>query len=238
MTVTIITDSVTAHRRAGEIVSESVMWYKASMRRLTLALAAVLVLAVASEASAQWFVDAYLGAAITSDSKLEFTAFNEEQRQNVTGRSSPSFGVRVGRWLDDLQIPFLGVAFDVSYFRPTINVQTVPLSLLLMARYGFLKDEEVPDGRLQPYVGLGPGFFFSNLDGIIGSQEAHETSKNIGLDTRMGLAYRFDATWAGFAEYRFTHVTPSWNVDIFAGKTDASTTFNTHHFLLGVSYRF
>jgi opacity protein-like surface antigen len=209
------------------------------MRRLTLALAVVLtVLAVASEASAQWFLDAYLGPALTSDSKLEFTAFNEQQRQNVIGRSSPSFGVRVGRWLDDLQIPFVGVAFDVSYFRPAADVQTVPLSLLLMARYGFLKDDEVPDGRLQPYVGIGPGFFISNLNGIIGSQSGDSTSRDIGLDTRVGLAYRFDSNWAGFAEYRFTRVSPTWKVDIFNGTTDATTTFNTHHIVLGVSYRF
>ena len=209
------------------------------MRRLTLALAAVFaVLVVASEASAQWFLDAYLGPALTSDSKLEFTAFNEEQRQDVTGRSSPSFGIRVGRWLDDLQIPFVGVAFDVSYFRPSADVQTIPLSLLLMARYSFLKDDEVPEGRLQPYVGIGPGLFISNLNGTIGAMSGDGTSRDIGLDMRAGLAYRFDINWAGFAEYRFTRVSPSWNVDIFNGTTDASTTFNTHHIVLGVSYRF
>src|SRR5207248_3357570 len=64
---------------------------------------------------------------------------------------------------EDFDLPWLGVAADVSYFRPATDVQTVPLSLLVMARYGFLKDDEFKAGRLQPYVGLGGALFFSNL---------------------------------------------------------------------------
>lgn len=189
-------------------------------------------------ASAEWFLDAYLGPAVTTSSKLEFTLFGQQQKENLNGRSSPEFGLRVGRWLEDFQLPWLGVAFDVSYFRPATDVQTVPLSLLLMARYGFLKDEEFPGGRLQPYVGLGPGLFLSNANGTIGFHDVDDTSKDIGLDVRAGLGIRIDSHWGAFAEYRFTHVSPTWSVDVFGGKADASTTFNTHHGVLGVSYRF
>lgn len=210
------------------------------MRRLAIPVSVVLAMFVLAPAvaSAEWFVDAYLGPAVTSSSKLTFTLFNEEQKQNLGGRSSPEFGLRVGRWLDDFQLPWLGVAFDVSYFRPAVDVQTVPLSVLLMARYGFLKDEEFPGGRLLPYVGIGPGLFISNASGTIGFQQVDDTSKNVGLDFRAGLGFRIDSNWGVFAEYRFTHVSPSWSVDTFGGKTDADTTFNTHHGLLGVSYRF
>ena len=205
------------------------------MIALTVVLA---VLAVAPAASAEWFLDAYLGPAITSGSTLTFTVFDEEQTQDLNGRSSPSFGLRDGKGFDEFQLPWLGIAFDVSYFRPAVDVQTVPLSLLLMARYGFLKDEEFRDGRLQPYAGVGPGLFISNASGAIGFQEVDDTSTNIGLDLRLGVLLRIDSNWGAFTEYRFTHVSPSWHVDVFGGKTSASTTFNTHHILLGVSYRF
>jgi len=210
------------------------------MRGLTALLSVMLAIVVLAPAaaSAEWFVDAYLGPAVTTGSKLEFTLFNQEQKENLSGRSSPEFGLRFGRWLDDFSLPWLGVAFDVSYFRPATDVQTVPLSLLLMARYGFLKDDEVPAGRLQPYVGVGPGLFLSNANGTIGFHDVDETSKDVGFDFRAGLAFRFDRNWGAFTEYRFTHVSPSWTIDVFGGKADASTTFNTHHVVLGVSYRF
>src|SRR5207237_935957 len=128
MTVTIITDRVTAHRRAGEIVSASAMWYKASMRRLSLPLLLVLaLLALApTNASAEWFADAYLGPAVTTGSTLNFTVFGQEQKQDLKGRSSPAFGLRFGRWLEDFGLPWLGVAADLSYFRPATDVQTIP----------------------------------------------------------------------------------------------------------------
>ena len=207
------------------------------MRRWSIPLAVVLaVLALAPAASAEWFADAYLGPAVTSSGTLTFTTFGEERKEKLGGRSSALFGLRFGRWLDD--VPWFGLAVDGSYFRPATDVQTVPLSLLVMARYGFLKDDEFKAGRLQPYVGLGGALFFSNLSGTLGFQEASDTSTDVGLDTRVGVAFMIDANWAAFTEYRFTHVTPSWNVKVFDGTTSASTTFNTHHIILGLSYRF
>jgi len=239
MTVTIITDRVTAQRLAGEIVGASAMWYKASMRALSLSLALlVAVVAMPAVASAEWFADFYLGPAITSGSDLKFTLFGDEQTQTLNGRSSPSFGLRFGRWLEDFNLPWLGLAADLSYFRPANDVQTVPVSLLVMARYGFLKDEEFPKGRLQPYVGVGPALFFSIANGIIGSADVNETSTDIGLDFRAGVAFQFDPNWAVFTEYRFTRVEPSWDVNVAGNKTNASTTFSTNHVVLGVSYRF
>jgi opacity protein-like surface antigen len=209
------------------------------MRRLSILLSVVLtVLVLAAAASAEWFADGYLGPALTSSSTLTFTTFGQEQKQSLNGRSSPVFGLRFGRWLEDFNLPWLGVAADLSYFRPATDVQTVPISLLLMARYGLLKDEEFKTGRLQPYVGLGGGLFFSNVNGAIGFQEASDTSTDVGLDTRVGAAFMMDPNWAAFIEYRFTHVTPTWDVKVFGGTTPASTTFNTHHVILGLSYRF
>ena len=208
------------------------------MRRLSILLSLVLaVLVLAPAASAEWFADAYLGPAVTSSSTLTFKTFGEEHKQSLNGRSSPECGLRFGRWLEDFSLPWLGVAADVSYFRPATDVQTVPLTLLVMARYGFLKDQELPIGRLQPYVGLGGGLFFSNVSGSIGFQEASDTSTDVGLDVRLGVSFLIDASWAAFTEYRFTHVAPTWDVKVFGGTTSASTTFATHHVILGLSYR-
>jgi len=173
---------------------------------------------------------------VTTSSTLTFTTFGEQRKQTLNGRSSAEFGLRFGHWLDEL--PWLGFAFDVSYFRPATDVQTVPLSLLVMARYGFLPDEEFKEGRLHVYAGLGGGIFISNVDGFIGRLQSSDTSVDFGLDTRLGVSYRIESEWAIFAEYRFTHASPSYNDNAFDLKTSADATFNTSHFLLGVSYRF
>ncbi|OLD32518.1 MAG: hypothetical protein AUI49_02855 [Candidatus Rokubacteria bacterium 13_1_40CM_2_68_13] len=207
------------------------------MRRWSIPLAVVLaVLALAPAASAEWFADAYLGPAVTSSSTLTFTTFGEERKEKLGGRSSALFGLRFGRWLDD--VPWFGLAVDGSYFRPATDVQTVPLSVLAMARYGFLKDDEFKNGRLQPYVGLGPGLFISNVSGSIGFQEASDTSADIGLDARVGVAFMIETNWAGFLEYRYTRVSPTFDVKVFGGTAPADTTFSTHHVILGLSYRF
>jgi opacity protein-like surface antigen len=194
------------------------------------------VLALASTASAEWFLDGYVGASLTHKNDITFEAFGAELERDAEYQSSAVFGVRFGKWLDGL--PWLGVALDVSYFRPSADIQVFPLTALVLARYGFLPDEEFKEGRLHVYGGLGGGIFISNLDGFIGRFEGSDTSVDVGLDTRLGVSYRVESNWAIFAEYRFTHLSPSFDINAFDSRTSADTTFNTSHFLLGLSYRF
>ena len=86
----------------------------------------------------------------------------------------------------------------------------MPLSLLVMVRHGFLKDEEFTRGRLQPYVGVGPSLFINNVSGSIRFQESNDTSTDVGLDFRLGTAFLIETNWSAFIEYRFTHVSPTW----------------------------
>ena len=203
--------------------------------RLTLMLTFAL-LSLASTASAEWFLDGYVGASLTHKNEFTFEAFGAELERDAEFQSSAVFGVRGGRWLDGL--PWLGVALDLSYFRPSADIHVFPVTALVLARYGFLPDEEFKEGRLHVYGGLGGGIFISNLDGFIGRFEGSDTSVDFGLDMRLGVSYRIESNWAIFAEYRFTHVSPSFDINAFDAKTPADTTFNTSHFLLGLSYRF
>src|SRR5260370_35663455 len=112
------------------------------MRRLGILLSVVLtVLVLAPAASAEWFADGYLGPALTSSSTLTFTTFGDERKQSLNGRGSPVFGLRFGRWLEDLNLPWLGVAAGRCAFRPATDGQPVPGSLLLTPPDARLKDE-------------------------------------------------------------------------------------------------
>jgi opacity protein-like surface antigen len=197
----------------------------------------LLACSMATPASAEWFADGYVGLAITSNHDLTFEAFGGERTEDADLINAAVIGLRLGRWFEEL--PWLAVAGDISYFRPGRDTETIPMSVLAMFRYGFLKDAEFKDGRLQPYVGIGPALFFSHVHGRIGPVRASDSSLDIGLDTRLGAAYRFDQSWAAFVEYRFTHVSPTFEVRPDGSpRTNADTSFNTNHLAIGVSYRF
>ena len=115
----------------------------------------------------------------------------------------------------------------------------LPLVALLMGHLSLLKDDDFPGGRLHPYVGVGPGLFISHVDGTIGFiSNAYDTSVNIGADVRAGIAFDMEKNLALFTEYRFTHVAPDFSFTRFGATTDVSTTFNTHHFVIGTSFKF
>ena len=69
------------------------------------------------------------------------------------------------------------------------------MALHLVGRYGFLPDQEVPFGRLQPYVGIGPGL-------VVLYAEA-DSAKNFGMEVEAGLRYMFTKHLGGFLEYKY-----------------------------------
>src|SRR5260370_40435240 len=121
------------------------------MRRLGILLTVVLtVLVLAPAASAEWFADGYLGPALTSSSTLTFTTFGDERKQSLNGRSSPVFGLRFGRWLEDFNLPWLGLAADGSCFRPATDVPTGPGARRRLARHRLLQHHGVEARRRRP----------------------------------------------------------------------------------------
>jgi opacity protein-like surface antigen len=163
--------------------------------------------------------------------------------------SSFTMGGRIGYWFEKL--PWLGVSLDLSYFKAEgerAEFDVVPLSLLFMLRLPLFKSENFPKGKLQPYAGVGPGYFFT--DSRVNFRPALEDSVSgsdgeIGLDVRAGLAWQFHKRWAIFGEYRYTDVkidfTEKDSLAILSlSGTDVSTKahLKTNHYLVGISYRF
>jgi hypothetical protein len=166
-----------------------------------------------------------------------------------------SVGIRGGYWLDS--VPWLGFAFDLSYFNPEEDVSLLPLKLdvfpisaLLMLRYPLLKSAAYPRGRLQPYAGVGPSAFVTTakleLRKDVGAPgNFSDTTVNPGLDVRGGVKFRFvgqdsPGGMAIFLEYRFTHFEPSDFKDDIGGvplELEADE-LNTHHVAAGFGWYF
>src|SRR4030065_1530762 len=77
------------------------------------------------------------------------------------------------------------------------------MALGMVGRYVFLADQEVAFGRLQPYVGIGPGL-------VVLYAEA-DSAKNFGLEGEAGLRYMFTKHLGGFLEYKFSK---QWAVEL------------------------
>ena len=189
---------------------------------------------------AEGFIDFYVGAAITRDSDQKVSTPGFSLTTTVEWDTSVTAGGRFGFWFESLE--WVGLALDASFFRPDKDITVFPVSALAMLRLPLLKDKDkgFSHGRLQPYIAAGPGLFISRADGSFGTGlgSVSDTSVDLGVDVRGGLAFLITKNIAAFAEYRFTHVKPEFGFDIAGVKFKTETTLDTHHILGGVGFRF
>jgi outer membrane protein W len=224
-----------------------------------------------SSVRAEVSLDLYGGLATTQSAEVEgkFTfrpengpTTNEKFRDETQLKDSFTVGGRVSYWTE--RFPWAGVAFDASYFNPEaknpkIDINPViGLSVLLMLRYPLFTNEQFPNGRLQPYLGIGPELAFTKISAEFedntGTRKIKEHASGGGIDIRAGVLWQFHQRWGIFTEYRFTHIgfdTKSpfnfYDVDDIDEEDipeggfkseDLETTLTTHHFLIGLSFRF
>jgi opacity protein-like surface antigen len=110
-------------------------------------------------------------------------------------------------------------------------------ALHIVGRYGFMKDQDVPFGRLQPYLGVGPAF--------VVNYEEIDSAKNFGIDMMAGVRYMMLKNVSAFVEYKFTHI---WNAEFedhyfflpnsTVVRGTATMDYTSHKWVLGVAYHF
>ena len=186
--------------------------------------------------------------------------------KDVSYDNSIVWGGRAGYWFGGRQsrapeflgdwAPYVGMALDVEYFRPRIPSQVVDTDLggrprrlgfmdlwvttitpELLIRYPMMKSTEYPEGRLEPYFGLGPSIFVSHLTdsaGNFGPRGDSSTDAGIGILMGPGIAFQLTDHFYALAEYRYVRATPTFK---FQGG-DTSLSINSHQLNIGVSYRF
>jgi len=218
-------------------------------------------------ASAEWFADLFAGLSFTRDHdlKLNDQGIGQGTYESVEFDRSLAWGGRAGRYFDSL--PFLGLGLDFFRYYPDIggqsvqlrgcffpggcgtgrggtgslDVETTSVSVDLMLRLPLWKSTEAPQGRVQPYVAVGPPLFittitprntrnFRNHDG--------DTDYSFGYKAAAGVAVQVFSNLALFGEYRFTHVSPEVELrDANLNRTTLRTDLDTHSALLGISAR-
>ena len=234
-------------------------------------LAALIVLAslgVGSRpASAEWFADLFAGLSFTRDHdlKLNDQGIGQGTYESVEFDRSLAWGGRAGRYFDSL--PFLGLGLDFFRFYPDIggqsvqlrgcffpggcgtgrggtgslDVETTSVSVDLMLRLPLWKSTEAPQGRVQPYVAVGPPLFITTItprNTRNFRNHDDDTDYSFGYKAAAGVAVQVWSNLALFGEYRFTHVSPEVELrDANLNRTTLRTDLDTHSALLGISAR-
>jgi hypothetical protein len=158
-----------------------------------------------------------------------------------------NFGSQTGTWkLGNVAIGNAG--FDSSG-------SLITWAFMFAARYGFLPDSEVPFGRLQPYIAVGPAIFFSNQRPTLniqtpialGFSPSNQDSVNIGLAAETGLRYFFNKSISVEASFKYRYFAPSYNysgvtningVIAIPYDTNAKPNFNLFSGQVGFAYHF
>jgi len=142
---------------------------KRDVKRLSLPLVILMVLVFAllapSLATAELYADSGLDLRIPENEELELhfsILYEDTDLMYFNDASYNSYDEQLGYWFED--IPWLGIASEAPLLQSdeqdqgtSIEADTNfdPFSGFLLLRY--------PNGRLQPFVGIGPTFFVSDL---------------------------------------------------------------------------
>jgi hypothetical protein len=114
---------------------------------------------------------------------------------------------------------------------PAINGYQNTLAALMLLHYGLIPSEVFPEGRVHPYVAVGPALVFTTM----GFSGGNQTSANIGLMAESGVRFYVVPQVSISAAFRYKMSAPTYemqNVSIQPG------TINTYGFLTRVAYHF
>lgn len=205
-------------------------------------------------AFAEGFIDFYAGPSFTENTTVTISSNVASVSKNVGFERDSTFGVRGGYWFTRQR--WLGVGGDFSSMHAqgdTAKFDLAPLTPMALFRLPLLCDENIPQGKLQPYIGIGPSislYTYASADNGPPTKKINSWGINAGFQVPAGVALQLTKNVAVFSEYRYAYYrvnvlqdtttylfnTAIGNSDNVARKVTAS--LNMHNVLFGVSFRF
>jgi opacity protein-like surface antigen len=239
--------------------------------------ALALLALLAGAAQAEMFVEAYLGGNWAANAPDEFT-IGGFSRPRLSGHIAPAFqgGLKLGLWFEKTGVlagvnfpawmRYFGFHLDFSYHalnfprRPSYRRgvrgrifqsegAVATLAFMFAGRYGFLPDQEVPFGRLQPYVAVGPALMFSWQlptfsipSGEPGDpwKPGSSSSTNIGLAVEAGLRWMALKNVSLDVSFKYRYFNPTYKYKVAAEDTGSffRPNFNLFSIQAGAAYHF
>ena len=129
------------------------------------------------------------------------------------------------------------------------------LAFMFAVRYGFVRDKEVPFGRLQPYVAAGPAILFSwqqptgRLDSpggtVLATQFDSRHSTDLALALEAGIRWMCLKNVSLDVAFKYRYAEPRYKYDIpvvtvggFPGTLKFAPTYNLFSVIVGAAYHF
>ena len=220
-----------------------------------------------TDGSAEWYADVYAGTNWTPNTDLTVTSSlgTTTTYQDFDVHNNWTAGGRGGYWLDKSKMDWLGFGLDVFFFHLKtppgqqvgvtgsggITTQFAHWSLpafgigfdVLRLRLPLLRGEQFIHGRVQPYLAAGPAVFvtFAGQNEFVQPGGQSDTDVSLGAKADAGVTFMVTKRIGVFGQYRFTHftakldyqnTTPALATEVF------TTTYNTHHIIVGLSASF
>lgn len=224
------------------------------MRKIILsAMVVCLLVASAVPVFAEAFFDIYGGVSTASDATMRLLRTdNSITSGDVSFSGEASYGLRAGAWLP--RVPWLGVGGDFSSLhlrgRDT-SIDLLPITPIVLFRLPLLVDEEVPQGWVQPYAGIGPSFtvytyMHTSLVTPINSITATGGLTG-GFQVPAGLNIQLSRRVALFTEYRYAYYVIHLDRDSESQESIPSnilrnekvrTNLSLHNVFAGISFHF
>ena len=132
-----------------------------------------------------------------------------------------------------------------QFFAPSsiMNGSELAWTFLFMAHYGFLRDSEVPSGRINPYIGVGPAIVWTTIDatlpvgppGNLINYNAGDSAMNVALVVEPGIRWVCLPNVSIDTAFRYRYSQPSWTLNDVTLKANPLHQFA---FLLRANYHF
>jgi hypothetical protein len=248
---------------------------KKKMYVLGVAALVAAMLAMSGVAQSAMWVGAELGGNFNS-TNLSVSAGPFSGSRNLNIKPSVIGGATIGydfvnagfgayAWPDWMK--YFSFAMDLTYNRLVIdpggrtvfsagsrvNGYEVAWTFLFMAHYGFLPDSEVPSGRINPYLGVGPAIVWTGMQGSLAAYTAtangfpwgvpvdRARSSNMGDDSmNVALVVEPGIRWMAFKNVsvdtamRYRYAVPSWSDN----SATLKLTLHQFAFLVRANYHF
>jgi opacity protein-like surface antigen len=235
-------------------------------RMYVLGVAALLaaLMAMSGVAQSAMWVGAEMGGNFNPNTKMQVGNSSDNFGTNI--RASVIGGVTLGydfvnagfaayAWPDWMK--YFSFAMDLTYNRLDIhsnngfghllspssrfNGYEVAWTFLFMAHYGFLPDSEVPGGRINPYIGVGPAIVWTGAEFSTAVDNTRYTGRygvdamNVALVVEPGIRWVCFKNVSVDTAMRYRYSVPSWGID---GSTVKANPLHQIAFLLRANYHF